>query len=413
MFLKRSDTFTFVNTAYLFVLGSHPTLSRAELSGKIDEILFDDAQGLLLAENLRFENPREIPRAPEQLFLDQVGGVIRMGEVLGEFQSKQDLIKKIGGFFEEQNKDGTQYVGVSSFGTGRAFLPEFLSSLRRDIETRTKKKVRIENRDQRNLESGQIFQAKLLKKGAEFLIWQRGTSFLLARTVANQNIRNYTLRDRAKGFRDAHMGMMPPKLAQILVQLATQKKSADFSQTVVDPFCGSGTTNGEAAIIGYKTVGSDRNSDFVAGAETNFSFLSEKFRYEKKSADFFVSQAQDFPWGKYTNAVVATEGWLGENFISTPSKSQIDNSRRVVEKMWKDFFINLSKNAGKNVDRVVFCLPCWQFGSSRISISEKIFANILEFGYAPPALFDKKKTYIYARPGAFVAREICVVDRVN
>ena len=84
---------------YLFLLGRNTRLSLAELRGFSDEILVDERLGLYLADNVQFTNPRSLPKAPEQLLLDQLGGVIRFGEVLGEFNSKQALAEKIREFF--------------------------------------------------------------------------------------------------------------------------------------------------------------------------------------------------------------------------------------------------------------------------------------------------------------------------
>ncbi len=53
-------------STYLFVLGKNTPLSRAELSHFCDEILFEQDGNLLLAENLRFENPRNLPKTKEQ-----------------------------------------------------------------------------------------------------------------------------------------------------------------------------------------------------------------------------------------------------------------------------------------------------------------------------------------------------------
>lgn len=398
---------------YLFLLGKNFELSRAEALTVSDEVLSDPAQSLFLAESLRFVNPRNIPKSPEQLFLDRLGGTIRMAKVLGEFRSKNDMIQKISGIFETENKEGTQYIGISVFGVGKNFQRDFQLETEKVLTQNLRKKVRFENQGFENLTSGQIFDRKLLKKGHEFIIWQRGDSFLLCQTVANQNIRNYTLRDRAKTFRDAHMGMLPPKLAQILLNLSIGKISQKIPEKmVIDPFCGSGTINAEAAISGYQSTGSDKNPAFLSGAKENFAFLAEKFRFEKNCGDFFVRSAEDFPWEKIPgNFVVATEGWLGENFHDRPTDNQISQNQKLILDLWEAFFENLSKKSQEKNVRIALCLPSWNTGKTYVSISEKLFAKIEKLGYAPLALFDGRKTYSYKRDGAHVAREICVIQK--
>ncbi len=388
---------------YLFVLGKHTELSRAELQPFCDEILFEPEVHLLLADNLRFKNPRNLPKTKEQIFLDRLGGTIRMAKVIGEFRAKKQLVEAIYKNSEPSENSSNVKIGVSSFQTGKDFLPEFLKMIKNFFAGK-KTPVRLENSGGKNMTSGQIFDRKLLKKGAEFIVWQRGNSFLLCKTVANQNLRNYVLRDRRKPFSDSKMGMLPPKLAQILINLA----DPEFSAKIIDPFCGSGTICTEAAVMGFKVVGSDLNPEFLVGAKKNFQFFAEKFRYEKNKGEFFVSNVASFPWAKYREKVLVTEGWLGENFDRNPSLDQIEKEAVKVLKMWVRAFQNMEKDGPQ---KVVMCLPCWNFRGKNISISQKLFAKISKSSYNPLALFANQETFIYKRDNAFVAREICVLER--
>lgn len=390
-------------STYLFVLGSNTELSRAEIKPFCDEILFEPEVNLLLAENLRFENPRNLPKTKEQIFLDRLGGTIRMAKIIGEFKSKKELIEKIYKNVEPSENSTNVKIGISSFQTGRNFLPEFLGMVKNYFAGK-KTPVRLENSGGQNMTSGQIFDRKLIKKGAEFIIWQRGDSFLLTKTMATQNLRNYVLRDRRKVFSDAKMGMLPPKLAQILINLSDSK----FSTKIIDPFCGSGTICTEAAVMGFKTVGSDLNEEFLAGAKKNFRFFAEKFRYEQNKGDFFTGNIASFPWDKYADKVVATEGWLGENFDRSPDMDRIEKEAVKVIKMWVRAFNNMEKSGPQ---KIVFCLPCWNFKGKNISIAKKLFAKIMKSSYTPLALFANQETFIYKRENAFVAREICVLER--
>ena len=80
---------------YLFVLGRNFVLSRAEILNFCDEVFSSEEKSLLLAENLKFENPRGLPKSPEQIFLDRLGGTVRMAEVVGEFTSKTEMRKVV------------------------------------------------------------------------------------------------------------------------------------------------------------------------------------------------------------------------------------------------------------------------------------------------------------------------------
>ena len=389
---------------YLFVLGRNPSLSRAELQPFCTELWFNESKALLIAKNLKFSNPRKLPKTDEQLFLDRLGGTIRMGEILGEYHSSAQLQSAILDHIKSENKFIEKMkLGLSAFGCGKSFLRNLAPSLRDSLEQEQNLKIRLCNSPGENLSSGRIFDERLLQKGYEFMIVQSGNSFLLAKTVANQNIRNYTLRDRIKNFRDAKLGMLPPKLAQILINLA----NPTYEEMVIDPFCGTGTVNMEAAIMGYKTTGSDIDDEVLMGAQENFNQLAEKFRYPTGNGTFFASPAQKFPKEKLSGVIV-TEGYLGHNFEKNPHPSEIERNIQEVLQIWEEVFKNLHLT---NIQTVSFCLPAWRKGNEWVSISEKLFAKLEKSPYTPLALFGKRKTYIYSRPGAFVAREICIMKK--
>ncbi len=383
---------------YLFVLGRNFELSRAELRNFCEEVFVDPRKSLFIGENLRFENPRNIPREEHQLFLDRLGGTIRFGKILGEFASKSQLMNMVWDRIEEEQKFK---VGFSSFGAGKDFQSELIGKTKDHFE-----KIRIENYQGKNLNSGQIFDRRILQKGHEFLIWKNENSFLLAETIANQNLRNYTLRDRNKVFRDPKMGMLPPKLAQILINLA----NPNIDQTIIDPFCGSGTINIEAAILGHKTIGSDWNEMFVKSSQKNFSQMAEKFRYEEKNGEFFPKDATQFdhPEMLKTDPVIVTEGYLGKNFERQPEKADIQKNAREVLALWKKFFKNIDNT---NIQTCSFCLPAWNHRGQKTSISQDLFDTIKSYGFKPEKIFNDETTFFYEREDTFVAREVCLVKR--
>lgn len=407
-----SSTNPFVKS-YLFVLGRNPILSRTELKNFCDEILYDENKSLLLAENLKFENPRNLPKTPEQLFLDRLGGTIRFGEVIGEYRSENELIASMLQKVQEDKPEGKVNLGISAWGCGRDFLKHFLPETKNAFRDQLNRNCRIVNAPGENLDSGKIFGEKLLRNGFEFLVWRRSEpgfkdvpnpgSYLLAKTVANQNLRNYTLRDREKDFRDARMGMMPPKLAQIMMNLANPR----WDEVVIDPFCGSGTLNIEAAITGFQTIGSDLEEKHVFEARQNFEQMSEKFRYEKMSGEFFGCDATKFPLEK-ASGVIVTEGFLGNVFEKYATPQKIEQEGDLIVRLWEKIISHFEKST---VRTICFCLPIWKYRGRDFYISEKLFAKIGQSSYIPSALFEGKYTFLYARPDSFVQREICVLQR--
>ena len=339
--------------------------------------------------------------------MDRLGGTIRFAEVLAEDLDLPSLAQKCWGIMEGSRK---RKVGFTVFSERPKSILTQLIKETKAYGMSMDYNWRVENHQGKNLNSGQIFERRLLQKGIEFICYQRSDqSWVLAQTVANQNLRNYDLRDRKKPWRDPKMGMLPPRLAQILVNLALGQipGSADPG-IVIDPFCGSGTIPAEAAILGLQTQGSDLNPNFIKGSQENFEFLSQKFRFDLTQGNFMSSDVRDLDW-KNLSGVVATEGWLGENFEKRPSRNLIEENAKTVSALWKEIFEKLKDS---KVEALAFCTPAWNFHGQKISISAEVLAYAQANGYESQKVFDGRESFIYEREGAFVGREINVVKKI-
>jgi len=84
-----------------------------------------------------------------------------------------------------------------------------------------------------NVNSAVYKKEKLGEKETEFNIAKIGKNFYFGPTIAFQDVDEYTRRDIGK-VRDMQVGMMPPKFAQMLCNLAR----ATPRQTIYDPFVG-------------------------------------------------------------------------------------------------------------------------------------------------------------------------------
>jgi hypothetical protein len=106
---------------------------------------------------------------------------------------------------------------------------------------------------------------------------------------------------------DAFVGMLPPKLAQIMLNLATK---GERGLQIWDPFCGLGTTLIEAFQAGYShLLGSDIADDMVIATQTNTS------QFALQNLDVFYHDARRIDTKKLTcPTVIVTEGMLGHNF---------------------------------------------------------------------------------------------------
>src|SRR5262249_8047041 len=148
--------------------------------------------------------------------------------------------------------------------------------------------VRLVPNQTAELSTAQVIHNKLTSpNGWELVLVRSGQQTIIAQTVSVQNIDSYTVRDRGRPKRDTRVGMLPPKLAQMLINLAVgpaefehiapelsgdvclqpednaKLRAARANFTVLDPFCGTGVVLQEALLMGYRAYGSDLEARMV------------------------------------------------------------------------------------------------------------------------------------------------------
>ena len=87
-----------------------------------------------------------------------------------------------------------------------------------------------------------------------------------------QDIDAYARRDQSRPARDARVGMLPPKLAQILINLCGLLPK---NSTILDPFCGTGVVLQEALLMNYRAYGTDLEPRMIEYSEKNLEWLTK------------------------------------------------------------------------------------------------------------------------------------------
>ncbi len=262
----------------------------------------------------------------------------------------------------------------------------------------------------------------------------------LASTLACQDIDAYTKRDTAK-IRDMQVGMLPPKLAQMMINLAiwedTQSQPAHqpTSQpaiTIYDPFCGLGTILIEAANMGITSLlGSDISKEMVRSSQESLdAFIKEEIVWQERIKTAWGTPKKDFSkmelslfemdvmkilenlktW-KLENCVIVSEGYLGEIMQKESiTLDRVKEERRKLARMYDAFFgwlesLNFSGT-------IVMTFPFWNIRGTESFFTE--IAEILEthhFKTIPLLpedlnLTTRKWTLLYKRPDQQVGREV-------
>lgn len=208
-----------------------------------------------------------------------------------------------------------------------------------------------------------------------------------------QDIEAWNRRDYARPRIDAKSGMLPPKIARMLVNLALPHP--DLS-TLYDPFCGSGTILAEAKMLGHTVIGSDISARAVEDATINLEWLAREYKQDSRVE---VSQ-QDvhhahLPPGVLADAIVF-EGYLGPPNIR---EAQIANQLKGMNKLYLGAFKQLHKLL-KQKGMIVAALPSYVSGDT-LKTLDALIDRTQRLGYTPilPVLE-------YGRPAATVKRRI-------
>lgn len=145
-----------------------------------------------------------------------IGGSIRIIEILGDTTVATfptDAIE----FMTRHKGTGKIDFSLGSYGI------EFRLS---DIGLRIKKtmqdagsSIRLVNIKNENINAASFKKEKLAKTGQEYSLIQMLDICYIGRTIACQDIDAYAKRDTAKS-RDMIIGMMPPKLVQMMINVA-------------------------------------------------------------------------------------------------------------------------------------------------------------------------------------------------
>lgn len=392
---------------YFFVLGTNTALSVAELAAVID---FNDPH-LLAADFLVVDSPREIQA---ENLIKRLGGIIKIGRIESEIKSGDDknLEAGIRRIAVERQTAGTGSkfnFGFSDYGK-RTFDKKDLGLKLKKYFSEAKISSRFVVSREKTLSSVVVAQNKLLKNGVEIILAGDGDNILIGSTLAVQPFKDLSLRDFGRPARDDMSGMLPPKLAQIMINLAQVN---DFNAVIIDPFCGSGTILSEAILLGYKHLfGSDISAPAVENTRQNINWTKELYKVEDIKLKLFVKNALDLSKFIKSDSVAAviTEPYLGPQRGLIAFKTVISNLEELYSESLKEFHKVLNPGG-----RVVMIWPIF-YGERPMTPDYSGFKllNMIPESFRGSEFIKKhnRDTIIYGRPGQKVYREVVVLEKI-
>lgn len=381
---------------YISILGRQPALGIAELERLYGDVTwFSDDSAIVNTTTFDFE---------------RLGGSQKAGRIIAELPRGdwvQASRKLVAAYAEAwRSHEGKITLGISAYGFREGA---------RDIQKTgiiLKKKLRESNvslrlipNDTPALSTATSHHNKLgLSDNKIELLVVRGKSgkIIIAESVGAQNITAYARRDQGRPKRDAFVGMLPPKLAQIILNLANPTPGT----RVLDPFCGTGVVLQEASLQGFKVYGTDLSDKMIDYSRQNLTWLAETHHIDINS---IVEQgdAIKHQWHE-TISAVACEGYLGQPFSAPPSSAKLAEVRKNCNHIMGEFLKNIASQLDSGASLCV-AIPAWRAldGSfTHLPLVEQLGA----LGYKQVHFKTvNPRELLYHREDQVVARELLVI----
>jgi tRNA G10 N-methylase Trm11 len=387
----------------LFLLGRQPELGLAEL-----ESLYGSGAIAPFSENFVVSS-LEI----KDIDFTRLGGAVKLLKPIATLETtnwkaiEKHLLQHTPQH-AAQLGEGKLHLGLSVYGLDVSLLDIQATSLRIKKAVRaTGRSVRVVPNQAQTLSSAQVLHNHLAgENGWELVLIRHGDSTLLAQTIAEQDINAYAKRDQNRPKRDARVGMLPPKLAQIITNLAVGQKKVS---TVLDPFCGTGVLLQEAALMGYNIYGSDIEPRMIEYTAANLEWLNQTHKLQGLDATLQTGDATMHTWDEKFD-VVACEGYLGQPFTGFPTREKLTSVTHTCNQIAKGFLKNIGEQIPAGT-RLAIALPAWRRSNGELT-RLKLLDDIEEMGYNRVSFAHvRTEDLLYYRTDQVVARELLVITR--
>jgi len=276
----------------------------------------------------------------------------------------------------------------------------------------------------KNLSSVVVKKNKLVGMGSEIVLLFNSRKIWIGKTTAVQPFEAYGQRDYGRVAYDGKVGMLPPKLAQMMLNIS----GATLEEIILDPFCGFGTVLQEAMLMGWKhVVGSDIAQRSVDGTKENMLWLKKKYHLKSSIVRIFHSDARSISEhvrGGYISTIV-TEPFLGPALRARSTKNEAVKRKNELEAVYYSAFLDFTKFLRTDA-RVVMVWPVFILSSSKKGLLYIDLVEKLEkIGFIVEMPFEKelrhyemggqttRGTLIYGRPQQKIWREIVVFSYVK
>jgi tRNA (guanine10-N2)-dimethyltransferase len=391
---------------YIAILGRQPALGMAEL------------EHLYGSQNTHWFSDDTATVATDSLFIDQLGGTQKAGRVVIELPNGdwQRASMKIVQTYTKTwaNFDGKITLGISAYGfdTTTRDIQKTAILLKQKLK-KNEVSLRVIPNSDLALNTATAHHNKLglsANKVELIVVKSPNGRIVVAESTGAQNITALARRDQGRPKRDAFVGMLPPKLALMMINLALPSPALSGGENnqkrVLDPFCGTGVILQEAAILHHAVYGTDLVDKMIAYTKENLEWLASSHNLSI-DATVTVGDAMDTKWKPPIDAVVC-ESYLGQPFSAPPSPAKLDQVRKNCNHIISTFLQNIGSQLAPGTPLCV-AIPAWKDingGFTHLPFIDQL----TKLGYTRYDFTNiDNKELLYYREDQVVARELLVL----
>ena len=395
---------------YYFILGRENKISQMEIVSILAnfDFGFSTTNNSILADDI-LEIKLSAPAEKIADLINILGGTVKI------FQKIAPREANIVGLLERENLSGKIVFAISNYQKEKIDTFKLALSTKRSYPGSMRI---VDGKDSGKLSSAQSFQYEMDRKNVEYGLFDTG----IGKLIAVQNIALWSEKDYGKPRSDATSGMLPPKLARMMVNIAASE-SGTRRPLIIDPFCGSGNVLLEAVSLGFDVVGSDISEKAVEDTKVNLNWLISKheFRSTKQTESnskkqnskhaldlkYEVSKqdATELDFAKIErDFVVVTEPYLGQPRRAKLRIEEDLEAKNEISQLYIDFLKNL-RVTGKKLHVACIVFPLFELANGKqLSIWENCVDTLHQIGYTTDS-----QPLIYGRDYQVVKRQIVLL----
>ncbi|MGI6103493.1 MAG: TRM11 family SAM-dependent methyltransferase [Patescibacteria group bacterium] len=376
------------------VLGRVPSLSLRELEGALVR------RGSTITD-LNVASGVAIVKAdptPDETWFHSLGGATKFGAVaaripVGNPIRLTDAIVAAA--------EGVETVGVSVIG-----VPMTPAQLAAEVKQRADSVKRyVLPRTGTVLTAAESKALVGKRSGRELFVYRTKEEDIVLAIEAAQDIDAFTERDRNAPVNDPVRGMLPTKLARMMVNIALGLADRNaWRPVLLDPFVGTGRVLMEGALLGAHVIGADKDPAAARATNDNLAWLARTHRLDAAS---MADAATAIPVERIAGLVspgtvdaIVTEPFLGPPQRQPLIPAQRDELFRELTPLYHALF-QAGQKLLKSQAGVVVVFPT----VGEVSLLDRLVDRLPGMGYH---VLDSIRV---ARPDHIISRTIGIIER--